>query len=281
MLTGHGYEIGAMPTTGTKRDHKRVMGGFFPEILAIRTHLVYRRPIRTDTLGGNVDGTGNGLRFWHGLDASPGLSSNLKGKAMSNSSYELKAVARERVGKGSSRELRRNGLIPAVIYGDKQAPIAISLNTNEVTKRIHAGGFMTTVGVIDIDGQKISVLPKDYQLDVVRDFTMHVDFLRISANSQVSVQVPVHFINEEKSAIKTGAVLNIVRHEVELHCPASDIPEAITVDLAGLKVGDAIHISAVKLPKGVTPVIADRDFTIATIVAPAAGVAEDEETTEA
>ena len=194
----------------------------------------------------------------------PGLSSNLKGKAMSHASYELKAVARERVGKGSSRELRRNGLIPAVIYGDKQAPIAISINTNEVTKRI------------DLDGKKIRVLPKDYQLDVVRDFTMHIDFLRVSANSQVSVQVPVHFINDEKSAIKTGAVLNIVRHEVELHCPASDIPEAITVDLAGLKVGDAIHISAVQLPKGVTPVIADRDFTIATIVAPAAGVTEDE-----
>ena len=206
----------------------------------------------------------------------PGLSSNLKGKAMSHASYELKAVARERIGKGSSRELRRNGLIPAVIYGDKQAPIAISINTNEVTKRIHAGGFMTTVATIDLDGKKIRVLPKDYQLDVVRDFTMHIDFLRVSANSQVSVQVPVHFINDEKSAIKTGAVLNIVRHEVELHCPASDIPEAITVDLAGLKVGDAIHISAVQLPKGVTPVIADRDFTIATIVAQSAGVTEDE-----
>jgi large subunit ribosomal protein L25 len=224
-----------------------------------------------------VDGTGNGLRFWHDQNASPGLSSNLKGKAMSHASYELKAVARERVGKGSSRELRRNGFIPAVIYGDKQAPISISINTNEITKRIHSGGFMTTVAIIDLDGEKIRVLPKDYQLDRVRDFTMHVDFLRVSANSQVSVQVPVHFINEEKSGIKTGGVLNIVRHEVELHCPASDIPEAITVDLAGLKVGDAIHISAVKLPKGVTPVIADRDFTIATIVAPAAGVTEEEE----
>ena len=196
---------------------------------------------------------------------------------MSNATYELKAEARDRVGKGSSRELRRNGLIPAVIYGDKQAPISIALSTNEVTKRIHAGGFMTTVAIIDLDGEKIRALPKDYQLDRVRDFTMHVDFLRVSANSQVSVQVPVHFINEEKSGIKTGGVLNIVRHEVELHCPASDIPEAITVDLAGLKVGDAIHISAVKLPKGVTPVIADRDFTIATIVAPAAGVTEEEE----
>ncbi|WP_313616539.1 50S ribosomal protein L25/general stress protein Ctc [Agrobacterium sp.] len=199
---------------------------------------------------------------------------------MSKESYELKAEARERVGKGSSRELRRNGLIPAVIYGDKQAPISIALSTNEVTKRIHAGGFMTTIATIDVDGKKIKVLPKVYQLDPVRDFTMHVDFLRVSGNTAVNVQVPVHFINEDKSAIKTGAVLNIVRHEVELNVPANDIPEFLTVDLAGAKVGDSLHISAVKLPKGATPVIGDRDFTIATIVAPAAGIAEEEAASE-
>ncbi len=191
-------------------------------------------------------------------------------------SYELKAEARERVGKGSSRELRRNGFIPAVIYGDKQAPISIVLNTNEVTKRIHAGGFMTTVATIDLDGKKITVLPKDYQLDPVRDFTMHVDFLRVSGNTEVTVDVPVHFVNEDKSAIKQGGVLNIVRHTVEFLCPANAIPEFITVDLDGAKIGDSMHISAVKLPKGVRPVITDRDFTIATLVAPAAGVAEEE-----
>ncbi|TDK39008.1 50S ribosomal protein L25/general stress protein Ctc [Rhizobium deserti] len=196
---------------------------------------------------------------------------------MSHDTYELKAEARERVGKGSSRELRRNGFIPAVIYGDKQDPIAIALNTNEVTKRIHAGGFMTTVATIDVNGEKISVLPKDYQLDPVRDFTMHVDFLRVSGNTEVSVEVPVHFVNEDKSpGIKVGGVLNIVRHEVELLCPASDIPEFLTVDLTGAKIGDSLHISAVTLPKGVRPVITDRDFTIATIVAPAAGVADEE-----
>ncbi|MGF0538720.1 50S ribosomal protein L25/general stress protein Ctc [Agrobacterium sp. ES01] len=198
---------------------------------------------------------------------------------MSHETYELKAEARDRVGKGSSRELRRNGFIPAVIYGDKQDPISITLSTNEVTKRIHAGGFMTTVATIVLDGKKITVLPKDYQLDPVRDFTMHVDFLRVTAKSQVSVQVPVHFINEEKSGVKVGGVLNIVRHEVELHCPANAIPEYITVDLAGHKIGDSLHISHVTLPKGVTPVIADRDFTIATIVAPAGGVSDEEETT--
>ncbi|WP_137136085.1 50S ribosomal protein L25/general stress protein Ctc [Rhizobium sp. FKY42] len=192
---------------------------------------------------------------------------------MSNATYELKAEARDRVGKGSSRELRRNGLIPAVIYGDKQAPISIALSTNEVTKRIHAGGFMTTVATIDVNGQKISVLPKDYQLDPVRDFTMHVDFLRVSADSRVTVEVPVHFINEDKSAIKTGGVLNIVRHEVELVCPANDIPEFLTADLTGLQLGDSIHISNIKLPKGVEPTI-DRDFTIASIVAPVAAEGE-------
>ena len=196
---------------------------------------------------------------------------------MSHETYELKAETRERVGKGSSRELRRNGLIPAVIYGDKQAPIAISLNTNEVTKRIHAGGFMTTVATIDVNGEKIKVLPKDYQLDPVRDFTMHVDFLRVSGDTHVVVEVPVHFVNEEKSpGIKVGGVLNIVRHAVELHALAGDIPEFLTADLSGLKVGDGIHISHIKLPKGTSPVITDRDFTIATIATPAAGVREEE-----
>ncbi|MQW86779.1 50S ribosomal protein L25/general stress protein Ctc [Sinorhizobium saheli] len=180
--------------------------------------------------------------------------------------YELKAETRERVGKGSSRELRRNGLIPAVIYGDKQPPLSIALSTKDVTMKIHAGGFMTTVAVIDVNGEKIRVLPKDYQLDPVRDFTMHVDFLRVSKDSQVSVQVPVHFENEEKSpGLKRGGALNIVRHEVELNVSADSIPEFLTVDLTGLNIGDTVHISDIKLPAGATPVISDRDFTVATI----------------
>ena len=198
---------------------------------------------------------------------------------MSQNTYELKAELRERVGKGSSRELRRNGLIPAVIYGDKQAPVSIALSTKDVTLKIHAGGFMTTVATIDVNGEKIKVLPKDYQLDPVRDFTMHVDFLRVSGNSTVTVAIPVHFVNEEKCpGIKVGGVLNVVRHDVEFHCPADAIPEFITVDLAGHKIGDSLHISHVKLPEGVTPVITDRDFTIATIVAPAGGTSGEEET---
>ena len=196
---------------------------------------------------------------------------------MSKESYELKAEARERVGKGSSRELRRNGLIPAVIYGDKQAPVSIAISTNEVTKRVQAGGFMTTVATINVDGEIYKVLPKDYQRDPVRDFMMHVDFLRVSGNAQVTVEIPVHFINEEKSGIKTGGVLNIVRHTIEAHVPADDIPEAITVDLDGFKVGDSIHISHIKLPKNVSPVITDRDFTVATIAAPTVAVVDETE----
>ncbi len=200
---------------------------------------------------------------------------------MSHDTYELKAETRERVGKGSSRELRRNGLIPAVIYGDKQAPLSIAISTKEVTQRIHAGGFKTTVATIDVNGEKIKVLPKDFQLDPVRDFTMHVDFLRVSGDTHVVVEVPVHFVNEEKSpGIKAGGVLNVVRHAVELHALAGNIPEFITADLAGLKVGDGIHISHVKLPKGTSPVITDRDFTIATIAVPAAGVKEEEAASE-
>jgi large subunit ribosomal protein L25 len=197
---------------------------------------------------------------------------------MSHVAYELKAELRDRVGKGSSRELRRKGLIPAVIYGDKQAPISIALPIKEVTLKIHAGGFMTTVATIDVDGKKISVLPKDYQLDPVRDTTMHVDFLRVTGDTQVTVEVPVHFVNEDKSpGIKIGGVLNIVRHEVELHCPANDIPEFLTADLTGLKIGDGIHISNIALPAGSTAVIADRDFTIATVMAPAGGTTEEAE----
>lgn len=196
--------------------------------------------------------------------------------------YELKAEARERVGKGSARELRRNGKIPAVIYGNKQPPLAIVVPYKEIFYKIHGGGFMTTVATIDVDGKKIQVLPKDYQLDPVRDFPMHVDFLRVTKSTEVNVQVPVHFINEEKSpGIKRGGVLNIVRHEVEFHCHADSIPDAITVDLSGTELGDSIHISAVKLPKGVSPVINDRDFTIATIAAPAALKSEEDAAAEA
>src|SRR5690606_1873665 len=196
---------------------------------------------------------------------------------MSNT-YELAAETRERVGKGSARAIRRNGQIPAVIYGEKQPPMPIVLGYKEVHRRIHAGGFMTTIATIDVDGQKIQVLPKDYQLDPVRDFPLHVDFLRVGKDTVVTVDIPVHFLNEEKSpGIKRGGVLNIVRHEIEATVPATAIPDFIEVDLAGTDLGDSIHISAVKRPEGVKPTITDRDFTIATIAAPAGLRSETEE----
>ncbi|AQX20076.1 50S ribosomal protein L25/general stress protein Ctc [Bartonella sp. WD16.2] len=191
-------------------------------------------------------------------------------------SYTLKAEIRERVGKGSSRELRRNGLIPAVIYGDKQPPLAIAVSYKEIFYKIHAGGFRTTVATIEVDKKRIQVLPKDYQLDPVRDFPMHVDFLHVSEKSVVHVNIPVHFLNEDTApGIKRGGVLNIVRHEIECTAPANAIPEAINIDLSSYSIGDSIHISAVQLPEGVTPVIQDRDFTIATIAAPASANVSD------
>lgn len=182
---------------------------------------------------------------------------------------ELKAQARSGVGKGAARAVRRQGLIPAVIYGDKKPPVPVSLSYNEAMKRIYAGGFLSHIITLDVDGEKIKVIPRDYQLDPVKDTALHVDFLRIGAGSRLTVEVHVDFRNEAASpGLKRGGTLNIVRHTVELSCPADTIPEALVVDLTGLDIGDSVHISAVQLPEGVRPTIRDRDFTIATIVAP-------------
>ena len=190
--------------------------------------------------------------------------------------YELAATVRDRVGKGAARALRREQKIPAVIYGDGKTALPIALPQKEVSLKLLAGGFLTTVATIDVGGDKIRVLPRDYQVDPVRDQLIHIDFLRITAGDTIAVEVPVHFLNEAASpGLKRGGVLNIVRHEVELECPADAIPANIEVDLTGLEIGDSVHISAVKLPEGVTPTISDRDFTIATIAAPAVLTAEE------
>jgi large subunit ribosomal protein L25 len=188
--------------------------------------------------------------------------------------YELKAEARDRAGKGSSRAIRRSGRVPAVIYGDKQAPLSISLDYKDLYYKIHGGGFMHTVATLDVAGDKIRVLPKDYQMHPVNDRPMHVDFLRVSANARVTVNIPVHFINQGISiGIKRGGILNIVRHEVEFTCPVDAIPDFIEVDMASVDIGHSVHISAVKLPEGLKPTI-DRDFTIATIVSPGGALEE-------
>jgi len=182
---------------------------------------------------------------------------------------ELKAQARSGVGKGAARALRRQGLVPAVIYGDKKPPLGVSIAYKDAHHRIYAGGFLSHVITLDVDGEKHRVIPRDYQLDPVKDFPIHIDFLRIGAGTKLTVDVHVTFINDQASpGIKRGGVLNIVRHTVELSCPADSIPDHITVDLTGKDVGDSIHISAIELPPGVTPVIRERDFTIATIAAP-------------
>ncbi len=190
----------------------------------------------------------------------------------------LKAEARDRVGKGAARAVRREDKIPAVIYGDKKPPIPISLNQREITHRLHAGGFLTHLVEIEVGGEKIRAIPKDYQLDPVRDFLIHVDFLRVGEGAKLTLDVPVHFINHADSpGLKRGGVLNVVRHAIELIVPADAIPELLTVDLAGLDIGDSVHISAIALPEGVVPTIRGRDFTVATIAGAASAIAEVEE----
>ncbi|MGR7995340.1 MULTISPECIES: 50S ribosomal protein L25/general stress protein Ctc [unclassified Xanthobacter] len=181
---------------------------------------------------------------------------------------ELKAVARARAGKGAARAERRAGRVPAVIYGEKQDPITISLNFIEVNKAIYAGHFLTTLFEVDVDGTKHRVIPRDYQMDPVKDFPLHVDFLRVSQGAKITVDVPVHFVKQEASpAIKAGGTLNVVAHSVELECPADAIPEAVVVDLTGADFGDIFHLSKVALPTGVTWA-GHGDDTLATVMAP-------------
>ena len=182
----------------------------------------------------------------------------------------LSASKRDRAGKGSARAARRNGEIPAVIYGDRKEPLSITINANEFRKLINQPGILSQLLNITVDGSENSVLTRDIQFHPVTDVPLHADFLRVSKGAKIAVMVAVEFINEDKSqGLKTGGILNVVRHEVELECPANAIPENIVVDLDGTNVGDSIHISAIALPDGVTPTITDRDFTVATIAAPA------------
>jgi large subunit ribosomal protein L25 len=184
----------------------------------------------------------------------------------------LSAEPRDRAGKGASRHLRREGRVPAVIYGDKKDPIGISVNERELAKMLNTGHFMNSVVMIEGAGDAtIRTLPKDVQFHPVSDRPLHVDFFRIGEHSTVHVNVPLVFENEEASpGLKRGGVLSIVRHDVELVVDAAEIPDEIRIDLTGLEVGESIHISAVALPKGAHWAIEDRDFTVATISAPSA-----------
>jgi len=181
----------------------------------------------------------------------------------------LKAELREKAGKGSSRALRREDKIPAVVYGDKKQPTTVTLSRIDLVKELNKGGFMNTAYELKVGKIVENVLPRDVQFHPVTDWPMHVDFLRLAKGSSLNIMIPIHFVGDEECpGIKTGGILNVVRHEVEFSCPANAIPEAIEIDISALEMNDSIHISTVALPEGVTPVIDDRDFTIAMISAP-------------
>jgi len=188
---------------------------------------------------------------------------------------EIKATARPRAGKGAARQARREGNVPAVIYGDGQPPEIIAIDGNDLWRQFIKGHFTSSVFDIAVGPSKIRVIPRDVQVDPVKDHPIHVDFLRVGKDGIIRVAVPVRFTNHTLSpGLKRGGVLNIVRHDIEVHCPYDRIPQFFEVNLEGLEIGRSIHISAVPLPEGVKPVIANRDFTIATI----AGAKKEEET---
>jgi large subunit ribosomal protein L25 len=184
---------------------------------------------------------------------------------------ELKAWARARTGKGGARASRREGRIPGIVYGDKATPQTIDVDYKAIYNQLHTGHFQSTIYTLDVEGAKTRVIPRDVQLDPIRDFPIHVDFMRVSKDAMVTVEVPVRFLNEAASpGIKRGGILNVVRHEIQVRCPADAIPEHFDVDLTGLEIHDAVHISAIVMPEGVKPTTTERDFTVATIVGRAA-----------
>ncbi len=191
----------------------------------------------------------------------------------------LSAEKRISVGKGKSRTLRREGKVPAIIYGNKLEPIAISINERELNAELRKEGFFNKLCDLEVGKESIRVLPQDISLHPVTEKAQHIDFLRVSDNTKVTIEVPVKFENEEECpGIKKGGILNIVRYSIEVSCPASNIPELFIIDLTGLELGDSIRFSNIKeVADGVIPTITDRDFIIASVVAPAALTSEEEE----
>jgi large subunit ribosomal protein L25 len=183
---------------------------------------------------------------------------------------QLAATVRSGTGKGAARSVRRENRVPGVIYGGGEAAQTISLDYKTLNQLIYAGHFLTTIFDIDVEGKVERVIPRDYQLDVVKDTPLHVDFLRLKPGSSLRVDVPVHVVGADVSpGIKLGGTLNVVRHTIELRVPADNIPEAITADISKLGINDSLHISAISLPEGCKPIIADRDFTVVSIAPPA------------
>jgi large subunit ribosomal protein L25 len=194
----------------------------------------------------------------------------------------LPAETRDRAGKGASRALRRDGRVPAVIYGEKKEPLSIHLEEKLLHKMLRTGHFMNSVVMVEVGGKPNRTLPKAVDFHPVSSRPIHVDFLRIGEHTKVTVAIPVRFDNEAASpGLKRGGVLNVVQHEIELVCDAASIPDELHIDLTGLEIGDSIHISQVPLPEGVKPAIDDRDFTVATVVAPSAMKSEEDEAAQA
>jgi len=187
----------------------------------------------------------------------------------------LMATPRAGSGKGAARHSRREGRIPGVVYGGGDAPELVSLDYREINKLIHSGHFLTTIFEFEAGGAKQRVIPRDYQLDPVKDQPLHVDFLRLSPGASLRVAVPVHFVNQDVCpGIKRGGSLNVVRHAIEMRVPADAIPNAVIVDLANLQINDSVHITQISLPEGCKPTQRERDFTIASIAPPLVAVEE-------
>jgi large subunit ribosomal protein L25 len=188
---------------------------------------------------------------------------------------ELKVEAREGTGKGPSYQTRAKGFVPGVLYGGKAAPENVAVERHALERQVETGNFLTTLYMLDIAGKKQRVIPRAVQVDPVSDRPVHVDFMRLDEGAKVKLNIPVRFKNQSESpGLKKGGVLNIIRHDIEMLCPADSIPDSVEVDLAGLDIHGTVHISNIKLPDGVKPLIRERDFTIASIVAPTSVIEE-------
>lgn len=188
---------------------------------------------------------------------------------MSNATKVIPAFAREGRGKGAARAARRENFVPAVIYGGEIAPTTIKVDTKLITQLIYAGHFLATIFEIEIDGKKERVIPRDYQLHVVNGAPLHIDFFRLKKGANIRVDVPLHVLGQEESpGIKEGGIVNLVHHKLELRVPADSIPDSIDLDVSKLAIGDSIHLSAIKLPKGCTPLHVAEDETLLTIAPP-------------
>jgi large subunit ribosomal protein L25 len=188
---------------------------------------------------------------------------------------ELRAEPRSGTGKGASFQIRRKGLVPGVVYGGKDAPENVSVDYRTLERHVETGTFLTTLFMLELNGKKTRVLPRALQVDPVSDRPVHIDFMRLSEGAKIRIAIPVHFRNQgESPGLKRGGVLNIVQHDIDVICPADNIPDTIEVDLTGLDIHDSIHIASVTLPEGVKPIVRGRDFTICSIVAPTSVIEE-------